>query len=117
MKELEETGRLFGFTELIPSLDHTFRKMGFQAAMRLWAMQLEKLQKDGKIYMPGTLADAYSFLGDKDRAFYWLEDAYRHKYTLGGDGGLLWLKGDPFYVPLRSDPRFAHLVSRVGLPQ
>jgi hypothetical protein len=62
------------------------------------------------------LAEFYSLVGDKDRAFYWLEDAYRHKHSTGADGGLIWLKGDPMYVPLRSDPRYADLVRRVGLP-
>jgi hypothetical protein len=66
--------------------------------------------------MPGVLAEIYATLGDKDRAFYWLEHAYQHKYNLGFDGGLLWLKGNQFYGPLRADPRFADLVRRVGLP-
>ena len=63
------------------------------------------------------LAEVYSLVRDKDRAFYWLDDAYRHKYSLGADGGLLWLKGNPFFGPLQSDPRFADLVRRVGFPQ
>ena len=67
--------------------------------------------------MPTVLASFYSLVGDKDRAFYWLEDAYRHKDSTGADGGLLWLKGNPTYASLRSDPRFADLVRRVGLPQ
>ncbi|HXY52076.1 MAG TPA: winged helix-turn-helix domain-containing protein [Terriglobales bacterium] len=116
MGELEETLKLYGFTALVAPLDNTFRRRGFQAAMRLQAAVLENLQKQGKIYMPGTLAEMDSLIGDRDRAFYWLEDAYRHKYSLGADGGLLWLKGNPFYEPLRSDPRFADLVRRVGLP-
>ena len=115
--ELEEALKLYGFADLIPALDDTFRKSGFKAAIRLQASVLENLQKNQKVYLPGMLAETYSLVGDKDRAFYWLEDAYRHKYSLGADGGLLWLKGNPFFVPLQSDPRFADLVRRVGLPQ
>jgi len=115
--ELIRAMKLFGFTDLASELDRTSRKAGFQAAIRTWAAIGEKLHKDGTIYMPGTMAETYCLLGDKERAFFWLEDAYRHKYSLGADGGLLWLKGNPFYVPLRSDPRFADLVRRVGLPQ
>ena len=67
--------------------------------------------------MPGVLAEFYSLVGDKDRALYWLEDAYRHKHSTGADGGPLWLKGNPTYASLRSDPRFKVLLRRVGLPQ
>lgn len=115
--ELIQAMKLFGFTDLASEVDRTFRKAGFQAALRTWAATGEKLQKDGTIYMPGMMAEIYCLLGDKERAFYWLEDAYRHKYSLGADGGVLWLKGDPFYAPLHSDPRFADLVRRAGLPQ
>ena len=66
--------------------------------------------------MPTVLASFYSLVGDKDRAFYWLEDAYRHKHSTGADGGLMWLKATTD-APLRSDPRFKDLLRRVGLPQ
>lgn len=117
IQELETTLQLYGFANLVPTLENTFRRDGFRAAMRLHASALENLQKNKKIYLPGMLAEVYCLLGDKERAFYWLEDAYRHKYSLGSDGALLWLKGNPFYGPLRRDPRFADLVRRVGLPE
>jgi len=60
------------------------------------------------------LAKLYSLAGDKDRAFYWLEDAYRRPHSTGADG-LFWLKGDPTYAVLRSDPRYSDLLRRVGV--
>jgi len=57
------------------------------------------------------IALAYAGLGKKDEAFRWLEEAYR-----AHDEGLTNLKIDPCLDPLRSDPRFADLVRRVGLP-
>ena len=116
VKELEETQKLLGFKHAVEPLDQTFRAHGFQAAMRFAAEQIEELQRQRRMYIPGVLAEFYCLVGDSDRAFYWLEDAYRHKHSTGGDGGLLWLKGNPLYVPLRSDPRYADLVRRVGLP-
>jgi TolB-like protein/DNA-binding winged helix-turn-helix (wHTH) protein/tetratricopeptide (TPR) repeat protein len=116
MREWETAARLAGFAEIVAPVDHAFKTVGFQAAMRLWAANFENFQKQGQVYVPGMLAEVYSLVGDKNRAFYWLEDAYRHQYSLGADGGLLWLKGNPFFVPLQSDPRFADLVRRVGLP-
>jgi TolB-like protein/Flp pilus assembly protein TadD len=57
-------------------------------------------------------AIVYAGLDEKDRAFAWLEKAYAER-----DGSLPMLKVNPSWDPLRSDPRFADLVRRVGLPQ
>jgi tetratricopeptide (TPR) repeat protein len=58
------------------------------------------------------LVGLYGRLGDKDKAFEWLEKAYQDV-----DEDLTTLKVDPEFDPLRSDPRFADLLRRVGLPQ
>jgi len=51
-------------------------------------------------------------LGEKDRAFSWLEKAYAAK-----SGFLPYIKPNPFFDSLRSDPRYADLLKRMGLPQ
>ena len=117
IKEFEVTGKLLGFGELMPAVDHAYKTASFDAAIRIVTTNFEKLHRERKLYAPGMLAALYSVVGDKDRAFYWLEDAYRHKHSTGADGGFLWFKGEPSYVSLRSDPRFADLVRRVGLRQ
>jgi TolB-like protein/DNA-binding winged helix-turn-helix (wHTH) protein/Tfp pilus assembly protein PilF len=116
VEEIGRTVRLFGHPEIAAHVDHAFATSGYPDAARVFAADLEKLQVEGEIYMPGILAEVYSTSGGEDRALYWLEDAYKHKYSLGSDGGLMWLKGNPMYGPLRSDPRFKDLVHRVGLP-
>jgi eukaryotic-like serine/threonine-protein kinase len=66
-----------------------------------------------RFYVPSTcMAAVYAGLGDKEQAFQWLEKAYDER-----DGGLTYLKVDPAWGRLRSDPRFASLVRRVGLPE
>ena len=57
-------------------------------------------------------SEATAALGEKDKAFEWLGKVYEER-----DGMLIWLKVDHGCDPLRSDPRFADLVRRVGLPQ
>jgi TolB-like protein/DNA-binding winged helix-turn-helix (wHTH) protein/Tfp pilus assembly protein PilF len=60
---------------------------------------------------PDNFCDLYVALGDKDRAFAWLERAYE-EHTDAISGLKLWRK----YDPLRSDPRYQELLRRVGLP-
>ncbi len=56
------------------------------------------------------LAMGYAALGDLDHAFDCLERAYQTR-----SAGLIYLHLDPGYLALRDDPRFADLVSRIGL--
>jgi hypothetical protein len=49
-------------------------------------------------------------MGNKDKAFAWLDRAYQERA-----GTLPFVKVDPRLAPLRSDPRFLSLLSRVGL--
>ncbi len=63
-------------------------------------------------YVPAfTMALIYTGLGDKDQAFAWLEKVYEQR-----GGGILFITVDSAFDPLRSDPRFADLVRRLGLP-
>src|SRR6185295_1265018 len=57
------------------------------------------------------IAAVYAALGDRDRAFKWLEHAYESR-----DGWLIWLVVDPVVDSLRSDERFTDLLRRMGLP-
>ncbi len=60
-------------------------------------------------YFMGTL---YLKLGEPDKAFPWLE-----KWFKNHDGSLVWMKVAPEFDRIRSDPRFADLMRRVGLPE
>jgi serine/threonine protein kinase/Flp pilus assembly protein TadD len=73
--------------------------------------QLKTLSKHR--YVPAsTIALVYIGLGDKDQAFAWLEKAYDERAY-----SLVFLKVSPAFDPLRSDPRYAELLRRIGLPQ
>ncbi len=56
------------------------------------------------------IADAFAWRHDTDKAFEWLERAYRQR-----DGGLVELNVDRFKDPLRKDPRFDALRHKLGL--
>ena len=58
------------------------------------------------------VALVYAGLGDRERAFEWLDKGIQERTHW-----LVWLKLDPRWDGLRPDPRLAQLVRRVGLPQ
>jgi len=60
---------------------------------------------------PLDLATIQIGLGDRDEAFAWLSKAFDDR-----SAGLVYLKVDPVFNNISSDPRFANLVSRIGLP-
>jgi TolB-like protein len=63
-------------------------------------------------YMPGFyIALVYAGLGDNDQAFAWLEKSVEERFVR-----LAYLAREPLWDPIRSDPRFAGIVRRVGIP-
>ena len=64
------------------------------------------------ISTPFYLAAVCAELGDKDKAFEWLEKAYTDR-----DFDLTNLKANRRFRSLHSDPRYQDLLRRVGLPQ
>ncbi len=74
---------------------------------------LEQLRAASKQkYVPAlSFAIVYVGLGEKEQAFLWLEKAYDERTN-----SLAYLKVQATWDPLRSDPRFADLVRRIGLP-
>ncbi len=90
-------------------LSHVYGRLGrTDEAMHLFR-ELKQLRRQGQA-PPIAFAVIHAGLGDFDAAFDWLETAYRLR-----DGYLFWLPGAPGLDPLRSDPRFADLVRRVGV--
>jgi TolB-like protein/Flp pilus assembly protein TadD/predicted Ser/Thr protein kinase len=73
---------------------------------------LKELKESSNGWSVLWIAEVYAALGDKDQAFEWLEKAYRDRnFTFE------FLKYEPYWDSLRSDPRFKDLLRRIGLPQ
>jgi len=73
--------------------------------------ELNKLSEH-KHVSPTGIAAIYGALGDKNQAFAFLNKAFDER-----DFVLIMLKVEPMLDPLRSDPRFAELTRRIGLPE
>lgn len=71
----------------------------------------EMTQRAKRGYFPTwAMASVYVGLGDKDRAFEWLQEAVEERAAY-----VPYLKVDPLFDPLRSDPRFTDLLRRMNL--
>jgi TolB-like protein/Tfp pilus assembly protein PilF len=63
-------------------------------------------------YIDGCMVAAiYAGLGDQDHAFEWLTKAYEERSS-----SMVFLKVNPFFEALRSDPRFQDLARRMHFP-
>ena len=74
---------------------------------------LEELkERSAQTYVqPIWIAAILTALGDRDETFQWLQKGVADRSTW-----VAYLKVDPFFAPLRSDPRFTGLVQTAGLP-
>jgi eukaryotic-like serine/threonine-protein kinase len=86
-----------------------YAQSGRRAAAQNVLDQLNQLSK--KEYVePVPTAQIYTALGEKDKAFEWLEKAYEQRSWYLG-----FVKVDRPFDPLRSDPRFRDLLRRMNL--
>jgi pentatricopeptide repeat protein len=90
-------------------LVHAYARAGRRNdALRLLA-EMNRQRKTS--YVPaGAFVNAYLGLGDTEQTFFWLERSYKEQSNI-----LQFLKTHPQFDPIRSDPRFADLLRRVGL--
>ena len=91
-------------------LGHVYAVLGKKSETLAPVDELKQLS--AREYVPASsVALVYAGLGDKDQAFAWLEKGYEERAFQ-----MQWLKVEPRWDSLRSDPRFAALVRRIGLP-
>ena len=100
-----------GSSDAIASLGHAYAVIGNRAQAERILRDLEQTSKKSHA-SPYLAATIYAGLGNKDKAFELIEQAYREKSL--DVAGLL--KPDLRTDNLRSDPRFQNLLHRVGLP-
>ena len=98
-------------SEFASALESGFRSAGWKGALKK-AIEVRLAQRKIGYSPPTRIAELYADLGDRDHAFRWLNTAYQER-----DYWLVGLKTDFLLDPIRSDPRFAELVQKVGLPQ
>jgi tetratricopeptide (TPR) repeat protein len=115
IEALERAVSLLGLSETSGRIQEAFATSGYEAAMRAFAKEMERLDSENKVSLPDSTAEVYAVVGGKDRAFYWLDRAYTGE-SGGRESGLVFIKVDPMLDSLRSDPRYKDLLRRIGLP-
>ena len=100
-----------GRADIITDLGHVYAIAGRRDEARQILNRLLEQSKQ-RYVPPHNIATLYAGLGEKDRAFAWLEKAYEEH-----SGSLILLRVTPALDSLHSDPRFVDLSRRVGLAQ
>jgi tetratricopeptide (TPR) repeat protein len=96
-----------GDTRTLTGLGYAYAVAGRRAEAQKVLDQLTELSKEKYVGADG-MALIYTGLGEKDKAFEWLEKAFEEHAV--GD-----IKAWPPFDPLRPDPRFADLLRRMNL--
>jgi serine/threonine protein kinase/lipoprotein NlpI len=107
--EREKVVSLSGSPELAASIEEDFSKSGYRGVLQSWLDGLTELAKHGYV-SSYSIAEAYMRMGEKDKAFTWLEKAYEEH-----DSGLVSVAVEPMFAGVRSDPRFRDLLRRTKL--
>ena len=106
LKELQE-GKQTGHLEHLAMEGRAYALLGRRDdALKV----IEELKTLKRYVPPCRVALVYASLKENEQALDWLEKAYDERDRL-----LLYLKVEPAYKDLRTHPRFADLLRRVGL--
>jgi TolB-like protein/Tfp pilus assembly protein PilF len=108
--EYQKTRAVSGDTpQVAAQIARVLAVSGKRAEARAALARLEHLAT--RQYVPPyDIALIYSGLGETDEAFKWFEKAYADRST-----EMIYFKVEPMLQPLRSDPRYAVLLRRMGL--
>jgi DNA-binding winged helix-turn-helix (wHTH) protein/TolB-like protein/tetratricopeptide (TPR) repeat protein len=106
-KELEGTD-----PTTLGALRRAYEASGWRSYWRK-ALPVEKdFRERGRLkHWSFVIAQVHARLGEADQAFEWLNKAFDDRCV-----SLIWLKVDPTFDSLRSDPRFVGLLRRMNLP-
>ena len=102
IKESVEGYRLFG-------LSLAYHAMGQREASDAALKELIEKYAGVAAYQ---VAEVYAYRGEKEKAFDWLDRAYRQR-----DSGMTALGVDPLLANIKDDPRYAAMLRKLKLPE
>jgi tetratricopeptide (TPR) repeat protein len=105
-KAVTRSGRGSGY---VASLAHAYALAGRRREALNLLKEISEFARK-RYVSPFAFALVYTGMGKKDQAFAWLEKAYQERAS-----ALPFVKVNPRFAPLHSDPRFHKLLRRMGL--
>jgi serine/threonine protein kinase/Tfp pilus assembly protein PilF len=120
--EAERATKVDNTPLLLTSLASAYARAGRRADADRVLQRLQEIwERQGRApawHTPGSpyvcpyeVAGVYAQLGERDRAIDWLDKAYRNRSCL------YWLRQDPRFDSIRSDPRFQELLAKMNFPR
>ena len=110
IKEIQKAETLTGSSgRYLGSLGYAYATCGYRDKALRALEELTQLAQQRHV-RPLDIAGIYAGLQNKDRAFEWIEKAYKARTF-----HVLLIKLDPVYDSLQSDPRFQELLRKIGL--
>ena len=110
LAEAEKSAQFAGRSNAsLALLGHVYGKLGRHSEAQAVIKELEQ-RYTNKFADGRDLVVVYAGLGDKDKAFAWLEKAFQDHSVF-----LVFLKLEPLMDSLNSDPRWSDLERRVGI--
>jgi serine/threonine-protein kinase len=108
---LQKIGPLRTWTPAMAVQGYLYAKSGRPQEARRVLAEFDELVRQGRYASGYAIAVIYAGLVDRERVFSYLDAAYRER-----SHWLVWLKRDPRWNDVRTDPRFQNLVRKIGLP-
>jgi eukaryotic-like serine/threonine-protein kinase len=109
ISELQKMSEVLEYKEMAADIGRAYQSGGFNQGLTVLAGELEAYSQKSSFVPAWYIASIYTYIGNKDKAFVWLQKAY--EFRDGVDS-----LNEPIWDQLRSDPRFTELTRRVGLP-
>jgi len=111
MGERQKVLTLSGNPDLAASIGEDFNASGYPGVMKSWLEGLKEISK--RSYVSSyNMAQIYARLGDKNQALAALEMALDQR-----DSNLTYVRVEPAFDEIRSDPRFQKVMQQLNMPQ
>jgi serine/threonine protein kinase/tetratricopeptide (TPR) repeat protein len=102
---------LSGNPDLAVAIGEDYRKSGYAGVLQGSLEGLKEVSKE-RYVPPYHVAQIYARLADKQQTLDWLEQAFNER-----DTQLTYMKVEPAFDEIRSDPRFQQLQKRLAMPK
>jgi hypothetical protein len=102
---------LSGNPDLAAAIGEDYRKSGYAGVLQSSLEGLKEVSKQ-RYVSPYNIAQIHARLHEREQTASWLERAFNER-----DSQLTYLKVEPAFDEIRSDPRFQQWLQRLGMPQ